>query len=570
MSESGFPLFVEGIDALAPAAAAAAMLTIETSEGELHQVPSAHVRGWKTIDNILADLGPLTRVPLPTVASLEFQCILAASLHLAEWDPRGMGDDNYLRMLEVATYLDVGPVLDRLVPWLATRLLSVRKSRYWRFFRDLLQNEAIYSVGENTILRVLTRMRELTARGRATFDMNMIAEIETFVKKHGSYWSFAYASVKENAKAFHLVSCRFNPLNGHRYKCPVDVWLDVAAAGSLTGITILETRYTITCADATAAFYEASRRGHADMVIAFLQRMTAHARLGPFIGSAMSIACQEGHINVIRALLARASLDNVHLNGIFDKACELGHTAIVELLLEYVNLVDARISSTSYTAILHRRKDVLKTLFAHAKHGRAFQQGAIDTCRRFNMKREMYSFVLAETRATPGLNVTFSGGGGPIRTKTVQCLLEDGRADPTADSFQVLRDEVTRENPETVRLFLSDARVATALTPYLRTRLKVKMPALFQEILAPPPPVPRPGRTAESPPKADSGVPLVPGTRSGKSAKGPQCTPLSAEGGLAAARPIGGGGQRGAKRARDPKRQVHQRLTGSQEGQDLE
>jgi ankyrin repeat protein len=481
---------------------AAAVLAIETGDGEQIPVPRTSVCGWKTIDNILEDIAPGTPIPLPTMTGFEFSCVLAAAQHVSTWNPRALLPDDYFRMLELATYLDIPTILDVLVPFLGPRLLLLLPPadylRHYRLFRDLLETRAIYLVDEPATVRALMKvMQQLSQEEQVGFKTAHFDDIDFHLDAYGAQWAIHYAAATENLRLLQMLIPRYReatPL------CATSVLLEAVLEQKRAAFQMIVVSFRFQFEQGARAelLRVASDQGHVDMVRMVLQTYSPRIRLHPYpsdkaLDAALCAACSRGHMAVVTLLMRYPRMKQIYaMEGAFADACAYGHLDVVQLLLREDPRIDP--GSIDNQSILlaswHGHANVVKYLLADPRVNAADQehQAVVQALIHGHMNVVKLLFadertgVVAQIRA---LEVVFSDGltqvlpqllamvpsplpiGFPPFKKLVpdmvRALLADGRADPTRGNNKLLRDAIQFGAADMIALLLADSRVQDSL-----------------------------------------------------------------------------------------------------------
>jgi hypothetical protein len=508
-------------------------------------VPKAHVRGWVTLENVLAETIGEKAVPLPEDMTLaEFDRLVDASFHFDAHAVCCLPHAEFFRLTELASYLEITRLLALFVPYLAHRLLTVNDTDCYRRFKSLLEDEAIYFLHKSHVKALLTEMERLRSECGINFKQSTMDEIRHHILWSGSDpWNLRCAARANNVKLVNMLlphvfqqdpdmvraAYREAASARHTDVCKAMIPFDFLANKydyylveactygdrELVSYLLPLAEYTVRILE--KAFRRAVDKKHTEVT----RLLLANPRVDPSAkdNKAIRLASAKNNVDILKLLLTDGRVDPaVYSNLVIRNACIWGTREMVALLLAdprvnpvaqngrpFFNAVehrswdnvsqmitDARIDPTAMDS--HCLKEVMRAgniallqqLFSHPVHGAVLQHDALHIIGKMRFTA-MHAFVLANTPAIGGFTVALSQGDlNNLHDlgSYVAAFARDGRAD-FEDSNAILRNAIVLEECELVKTLLSNAKVKAALTPYVRQRMLDKMPDIAAEVLPP-------------------------------------------------------------------------------------
>jgi ankyrin repeat protein len=216
--------------------------------------------------------------------------------------------------------------------------------------------------------------------------------------------------------------------------------------------------------DLDAALRRACTNGHIEVIKVLL----ADGRADPtntIAGNYFVEACRDGRLEVVKVLLTDRRVDPaITTNWALQLACSYGHTEVVKVLLSDPRVNPAVVNGYAFQfACRYGRIEVVKVLLKDGRVDPATSNNAAlgEACRHGCI--DVVKLLLCDKRIDPSAHNSsaLEDARSNDHTEVVKLLMIDGRVNP-ADNSEILMWAYRSGHTEIVKLLLKDGRVDPA------------------------------------------------------------------------------------------------------------
>ena len=193
---------------------------------------------------------------------------------------------------------------------------------------------------------------------------------------------------------------------------------------------------------------------------------------GNLMNLALKTACTEGHLEIVRVLLASNQCKGLHNE--YYEAAERNHVEILRALLQYQRY--PRCNEPSMFRICHKYPKTVEMLLQEFDFDPRGREGYDEeVIRATYCYPEVLKILLRDGRADPTVvdSIVLRAACFAHNVESVRALLEDGRADPAARGNEAIRTASRCYDPELARILLADSRVDPSVLDNLALRTAV-------------------------------------------------------------------------------------------------